>query len=1815
MPVCTLCSRPFKTRGTLRKHQQTIHDGKTMDDSTPPTPVSLTYYVNFSMQPLKCPLCLFDRKRCKNVNSMAAHFRLRHPHYQLCVLYHCQWCDSHIDPAEIRIHARSHSLHRCAGQPFSPPIPQINPADGSLSFIDSSGHVYDEGSIPDFPPGFVSSSPASLSLLAPPQDVAGLCGALSSATALSHSPTCDVGTSSLLSPIVPPSEGLALRGSLAHCAPSSTPPRPSPTTGLSSSPLATPSADPPASAPVVVSCSTPCDGSIIASLQGSPVRLSPSSSFTSSPEVPTDVRESIPPPVLGDGIRENTSPTSALSVSPCDSPTERRLLLGPSPSAAVVPTTVVTKAAAPPTGVSPRRGRSIARRPARVRAIVRSTDRSTLKKLHSLPRKSSRSRNSRQDLICGAVPGFGEPEVIWSNGEDVSPEARVLSPDRSPLQPRVALDPSSPVLKPSGPRPPATCPSSPPHEVNDFPRQVLLASPPTPRLLKSPGSSPGSPPTPPSQRKFHPPNPFRLFPSHLPFNDLRRRLIRGLRASSPVSAFPPKGPVVDSEKQAYLADQRVVLDNLKRVCFADSPGGDGRVVRVTAPEDRRCVLLTDDLGEPVPLLSSPLPSGVADATPPSDYSAPYPPSSTPPPQANDSRLAAGLRSPSLVPAAAVESPDSADSNRVNALRVLRATFRNVVVDPPTPPPRPPSTSSAACSTCAVTVTSTVVPRASSAVAPPVDPSKRRGIYRPTGAAPGHHSTSQALASLLRNFRPRPQSESDEDSCFDPRTPPPPSPALSTNPADEDCAVDVVNLECAQPSAAGLSHSGVCHPNAVRVVDNDTIPPAQPRRPRGADVVADPPANPDPPHTPDPDADDDLDTSEDLLIEPGELDRLNEFRSLWIERFNGDLSWDEFSVLCERFAVDTREMAQSLSQPMAPKPVGDQPTAPPPCPPPPPRRPPHGRGFRSFNPVQARRIQGLYHHSRKRAARKLLCDTAVQYSGSVGDAETYFVDVLSEKTCNTNLLCEALRADVPGAEDAENTRDLKNDVSASEVAAKLRSAANTAPGSDKVEYAHLKRIDPSAKILTPIFNRCIQAQDVPAIWKQAVTVLIYKKGDASDISNFRPIALMSCIYKLLMGIIAKRLTRWSIDAGILSPEQKCARPTEGCYEHTYILKSLVGQARRNKKKLSVAWLDIRNAFGSVPHAVILSTLRHIGVPVELTSLIMNAYTGAASIFKTPQGDTSAIPIRAGVKQGCPLSPILFNLCIELIIRRVKAAAATLKSGSCVHYGSPLSCLAYADDLVIVARNKDALQRLLDAASEAAHIVGFQFRPDKCASLTLTSTPQRATFVTVQDFTIQGHHIPALTKEEPYRYLGVPIGLVHNIDDLPTIVPALIKHIELIGASLLAPWQKIDALRTFVQPCLSYALRAGDPLMQSLDLYKATLLRTLRDICNLPTRASASYFFSHKRTGGMAFQDPRTECDVMVIAQAVRILSSSDPAVAAMARHELKYIVRRSTQSEPTPELLSVYLSSTADRRTKTLYYTYSSLWSRVRQACRRLRVSFHYSEASDVTISADDSQHIKSPQVITFLHRLVQSRCGDDLMQLKDQGKVARCLSDDQYANGSTWHCTGLNLRFKDWRFIHRARLNVVPLNAVKSRYSHVDPVCRHCLQPETLPHVICHCRPHMPQIRDRHNSIVSRLTNAIRFGKITTDRTVAESNLRLRPDVVVEEGNQVLIIDVTCPFDNDSTALSDAATGKVLKYQPLKEFFVSKGKSCVIFPFVVGALGSWYKQNEILLKKLGMTRRYKSLFRKLCCTDAIKGSNDIYRLHLGCDDRIPGVSG
>ena len=177
-------------------------------------------------------------------------------------------------------------------------------------------------------------------------------------------------------------------------------------------------------------------------------------------------------------------------------------------------------------------------------------------------------------------------------------------------------------------------------------------------------------------------------------------------------------------------------------------------------------------------------------------------------------------------------------------------------------------------------------------------------------------------------------------------------------------------------------------------------------------------------------------------------------------------------------------------------------------------------------------------------------------------------------------------------------------------------------------------------------------------------------------------------------------------------------------------------------------------------------------------------------------------------------------------------------------------------------------MLDAASLSANILGLSFHPDKCASLSFTNSKCVDHRFEINDFIVQDQVMPALNDEEHYRYLSIPIGIIHNCNNLSTLVQNLIIDLEKIGQSLLSPWQKLDAIRTFTQPCLTFVLHVGFSPKKSLESYRLTLIKILQKICELPSRSSPAYFFANKHTGGFGLQDPIKELDVQTVVHAIK-----------------------------------------------------------------------------------------------------------------------------------------------------------------------------------------------------------------------------------------------------------------------------------------------------------------------------------------------------------
>ncbi|GFW19720.1 uncharacterized protein TNCV_1606101 [Trichonephila clavipes] len=118
-------------------------------------------------------------------------------------------------------------------------------------------------------------------------------------------------------------------------------------------------------------------------------------------------------------------------------------------------------------------------------------------------------------------------------------------------------------------------------------------------------------------------------------------------------------------------------------------------------------------------------------------------------------------------------------------------------------------------------------------------------------------------------------------------------------------------------------------------------------------------------------------------------------------------------------------------------------------------------------------------------------------------------------------------------------------------------------------------------------------------------------------------------------------------------------------------------------------------------------------------------------------------------------------------------------------------------------------------------------------------------------------------------------------------------------------------------------------------------------------------------------------------------------------------------------------------------------------------------------------------------------------------------------------------------------------------------------------------------------------------------------------DLVTEVDGNLFIIDVTIPFENGKVAFAEARQRKITKCQPLIEFFKGvSDRNVSIIPIVIGSLSSWDSENDSFLRRVA-TKSYLSALRKLCVSDCIRWSNDIYTQHLtgvqkyGSDTVVP----
>ena len=182
----------------------------------------------------------------------------------------------------------------------------------------------------------------------------------------------------------------------------------------------------------------------------------------------------------------------------------------------------------------------------------------------------------------------------------------------------------------------------------------------------------------------------------------------------------------------------------------------------------------------------------------------------------------------------------------------------------------------------------------------------------------------------------------------------------------------------------------------------------------------------------------------------------------------------------------------------------------------------------------------------------------------------------------------------------------------------------------------------------IIKYCWKNDTFPTEWKYAFTVLIYKRESNKEPSNFRPITLQPVLAKVYSSIIRNRIYTFLIKNKFIETNLQKGFWSEisGTVEHTELLSYIINHARIKQRQVIVTLLDLKNAFGEIDHEIIMKTLEYHHTPDRIKTLIKSYYTQYLISVGTNSFVTDPIILEKGVLQGDCLSPLLFNLVVNV-----------------------------------------------------------------------------------------------------------------------------------------------------------------------------------------------------------------------------------------------------------------------------------------------------------------------------------------------------------------------------------------------------------------------------------------------------------------------------------------------------------------------------------------------------------------------------------------
>jgi hypothetical protein len=815
----------------------------------------------------------------------------------------------------------------------------------------------------------------------------------------------------------------------------------------------------------------------------------------------------------------------------------------------------------------------------------------------------------------------------------------------------------------------------------------------------------------------------------------------------------------------------------------------------------------------------------------------------------------------------------------------------------------------------------------------------------------------------------------------------------------------------------------------------------------------------------------------------------------------------------------------------------------------------------------------------------------------------------------------------------------------------RNAAS--PGRNGVNYLVYKKLTAAFDWLYYIIRKAWDG-DIPDSWAQAAVVLLYKDEDAADPKNYRPIALQSCSGKIYFSIWAKRLEVFMTKNGYFkrAKQKGFLSGIAGCNEHIATLKAALENAKAHKRQIVVAWIDLKNAFGSVSHNLIQFALEWYHIPFHLSMIIFKYYEMLFATIETKDWSSRCFTYEIGVFQGCVISPLLFNMVFNLLLDLLSPKSD--QNGYDMKEAQVrVHDLAYADDLSIVAKSPKCAQDSIDMVDVFLRWTRtMAAKPRKCKSLALklwtAYDPKKGRRRLINhafapfdaEIKIAGKMMGFIGFDS-FKFLGWKV--YHDISEKnqrADIRETFEKHMKVVDDCAVHGFMKMWLYQHYVVAFLAWPFIVYDLCVSwVLDLQKIAT-KYLKRWSGIYASAVTSILYRPRENFGLQLCSLVSFYQRLQIGQAFALKYSADLDLGRiyatkLARQDAS--LSHTWRPFPTLEKLEkevdhkLRFNGQTDRAGlgfKPGYYTRDvSLFERkkrilaafsrsvfqsytvsdIHKAMQGCFLRFHDTEPFD--LSWNHLIGTRNPRLITWvLNASINSVVTPDLRKLWGLRSESICQLCG-HKQASLFHIlSGCRVALTQMRYTWRHDSVLITLQ---------DDLQRRVDEHNASP---CKVVTRSIKFRSRKDPIPKRSTKScsVRNSDFSILGVGSDWVLQIdytdnqvpfpvhicvtnrRPDIVLHSASMktVIIIELTCPAEEN---ISDARLRKELKYAPLKKQIIDNGWKCHLKTIEVGVRGLVSGSVPRCLRHLGFSNTRVRELTRMVSRAAARCSFAIYK--------------